>query len=158
MRAVGCVSRSCLGRVEVSLETWGPDPVLCQTFAIHNRMSFSIGKTQTRYRTGLGCHVLRETSRRRPRTEQSKDDTELGQAPTSLGRPRDKDHLPRSNLAARTLSSVDNALSNGCDLCPVRRGLVAAVKCYVRKTRLFLRWKRTEMTQITTVSTAHGGM
>ena len=45
------------------------------------------------------------------------------------------DHLVRlPNLAARTLSVVEHTLSKFCcDPCPVRRGLVAAVKLYVRK-------------------------
>ena len=63
-----------------------------------------------------------------------KVDTELGQAPTSQARSRNTDHLRPSNLAARTLSLVENTLSKfGGDPCPVRQGLAAAVKCYVRK-------------------------
>ena len=58
----------------------------------------------------------------------------LGQAPTSQARPRDTDHLRPSNLAARILSLVKHTLSKfGGDPCPVRRGLAAAVKCYVQK-------------------------
>ena len=39
--------------------------------------------------------------------------------------------VPPSNLAARTLSLVEHTLSKFCrDPWPVRRGLVAAVKCY----------------------------
>ena len=76
-----------------------------------------------------------------------KNDTELGQAPTSQARPRDTDHLRPSNLAARTLSLVEHTLSKfGGDPCPARRGITAAVKCYVRKARFFLCWQRTEMT------------
>ena len=60
----------------------------------------------------------------------------MGQAPTSQARPRDTDHLLPSNLAAKTLSLVEHAFSKfGVDPCPVRRGLTAAVKCYVRKAR-----------------------
>ena len=62
----------------------------------------------------------------------------LGQAPTSQARPRDTDHLRPSNLAARTLSLVEHTLSKfGGDPCPLRRGLAAVVKCYVRKALLF---------------------
>ena len=43
-----------------------------------------------------------------------------------------------SNLAARTLRSVEHTPSKfSHDPCPVRRGLVAAVKCCVRKARFF---------------------
>ena len=64
--------------------------------------------------------------------------TELGQAPTSQARSRDTDHLRPSNLAARTLSLVEHTLSKfSGDPCPVRRGIVAAVKCCVRKARFF---------------------
>ena len=60
----------------------------------------------------------------------------MGQAPTSQSRPRDTDHLRPSNLVARTLSLVERTLSKfGGDPCPVRPGLAAAVKCYVRKKR-----------------------
>ena len=73
----------------------------------------------------------------------------MGQAPTSQARPRDADHLlvRPSNLAAKTLSLVEHTLSKlGGDPCPVRRGLAAAVKCYVRKARFFLCRQRTEIT------------
>ena len=63
---------------------------------------------------------------------------EVGQTPTS--RPRISRHGPptASNLAARTLSLAERTLSKLCrDPCPVRRGLVAAVKCCVRKARFF---------------------
>ena len=56
-------------------------------------------------------------------------------------------------------ASVEHTLSKFCrDPWPVRRGLVAAVKCYVRKTHFFLCSQRTEMTHhyITTDGTAHG--
>ena len=63
---------------------------------------------------------------------------EMGQAPTSQARPRHTAHLRPSNLAARTLSLVEHTLSKFCrDPCPVRRGLVTALKCYVRKARFF---------------------
>ena len=66
--------------------------------------------------------------------------TELGQPPKSQARPRDTDYLQPSNLAARTLRSVEHAPSKfGHDLCPVKLGLVAAVKCFVRKARFFRR-------------------
>ena len=58
----------------------------------------------------------------------------MGQAPTFQARTRDTDLLRPSNLAARTLSIVENTLSKfGGDPFPLRRGLAAAVKCYVRK-------------------------
>ena len=62
--------------------------------------------------------------------------TELGQAPTSQARPPGTDHLRPPNLAARTLSLVEHTLSKFCGgPCPVRRGLSAEVKYYVRKGR-----------------------
>ena len=46
------------------------------------------------------------------------------------------DHLRPSNLATRTLRSVESTPSKfGHDPHPVRRGLVAVVKCSVRKAR-----------------------
>ena len=52
-----------------------------------------------------------------------------------------------SNVEARTLSLEQHTLSNLCrDPCPVKRGLLAAVKRYVRKTHFSLRGQRTEMT------------
>ena len=67
-----------------------------------------------------------------------KDDTEQGQAPTSQARPRDTDHLRPSNLAAMTLSLVEHTLYKfGDDWCPVRRGIAAAVKYYVRAQSTF---------------------
>ena len=68
----------------------------------------------------------------------AKVDTELGQAPTSQAKTRNTEHLRPSNLAARTLSLVEHTLSNfGGDPCLVRRGIVAAVKCCVRKARFY---------------------
>ena len=68
-----------------------------------------------------------------------KNDPEVGQASMSQARPRDTAHLRPSSLAARTLSVVEHTLSTfGGDPCPVRRGLVAAVKCYGRKARFSL--------------------
>ena len=67
-----------------------------------------------------------------------KHDTELGHAPTSQARPRDTGHLRPSKLAASTLRSVEHTPSKfGHDPCPVKRGLVATVKCCVRKARFF---------------------
>ena len=64
--------------------------------------------------------------------------TELGQAPTSQARSRDTDDLRPSNLTARALRSVEHTRSKfGHGPCPVRRGLVAAVRCCGRKTRFF---------------------
>ena len=83
----------------------------------------------------------------------------MGQAPTPQARPRVTAHLQPSNLAARTLNLVEHTLFTFCrDPCPVSRALVAAVKCYVRKTHFFLCSQRTEMTHhyITTDGTAHG--
>ena len=55
---------------------------------------------------------------------EKKNHPEMGQAPTSQSRPRDTDHLRPSNLAARTLSLVEHALSKfSGDPCPVRRVL-----------------------------------
>ena len=60
----------------------------------------------------------------------------MGEAPTSEARPRDTDRLRPSNLTARTVSLVEHTVYKfGVDPCPVRRGITAAVKCYVRKTR-----------------------
>ena len=107
-------------RLEVSLGTWGPDPVLYQLF----------------------CDTEQEVI-----SDRKKNDTEMGQAPTSQARPRDTDRLRPSNLTARTLSLVEHTISMFCcDPCPVGQGLVAAVKCYVRKARIFLRRQRREMT------------
>ena len=104
--------------LEVLLETWGPDPVLYQLFAIQNRL-FPIGKKYI----------------------------ELGQA---HARPRDTDDLVRpSNLAARTLRLVEDTLSKfGRDPCSVRRGVVAATKCYACKARFLLCKQRSEMTHL----------
>ena len=81
-----------------------------QLFAIQNRRSFAIRK----------------------------NDPGMGQAPTFHAGPRDTDRLRPSNLAARTLSLVEHTLYKfGGDPCLVRQVLVAAVKCYVLKTRFF---------------------
>ena len=88
--------------------------------------------------------------------QSEKKDPGKGHAPTSRARPRDTAHLRPSNLAAKTLSLVEHTLSKfGGDPCPVRRELAAAVKCYVRKARFFLRRQRTEL-PITTDGTARG--
>ena len=106
--------RRCL-RLEVSFGTLEPDPVLY--FVFRSEMA--------------SCSVSPNV------------DTELGQAPTSQARPRDTDHLRPTKLAARTLHSVKHAASKfGHDPCPVRRGLVAAVKCCVKST--FFRCPGTE--------------
>ena len=82
-----------------------------------------------------------------PHFRSEKKHPEIGQAPTSQARPRDADHLRPSNLAAKTLSLVEHTLSKfGGDPCSLRRGLAAAVKCYVRKARFFSCRQRTEMT------------
>ena len=67
-----------------------------------------------------------------------KGGADMGQARMSQARTRDTDDLRSSNLAAWTLRSVEHTPSNfGRDPWPVRQGLVAAVKCSVRKTRNF---------------------
>ena len=97
-------------RLEVSFGTWEPDPVLYMFF--RSEMTF--------------CSVWQNV------------DTELGQAPASQARPRDTDHLRPSYLAARTLRSVEHTPSSfGHDPCAVRRGLMTAVNCCVRKARFF---------------------
>ena len=96
----------------MSLETWEPDPFLDHFFLIGNDL-LSVSQ---------------------------KVDTELGQATTSQARSRDTEHLlvRPSNLAARALRSVEHTPSKfGHDPSRVRRGLAAAVKCYVRKARFF---------------------
>ena len=51
------------------------------------------------------------------------------------------------DFCAWALSLAEHTISKfGGDPCPVRRGLVVAVKGYVRKTRVFLCRQRTEMT------------
>ena len=105
--------------LQVSLGTWGPEPVMYQLFAIQYRRSFLTRKNEP----------------------------EMGQALTSQARPQDTHHLRPSNLATRTLSLVEHTLSKFCcDSCPVKRGLVAAVTCFVRKARFLLRRQRPEMT------------
>ena len=85
-------------------------------------------------------------------------DTELGQAPTFQARPRDTDLRP-SNLAAKTLSLVDHTLSKfGGGPCPVRRGITAAVMCYVRKARFSAAVQQNEGSQsLVWVSTPQRG-
>ena len=88
-----------------------------------------------------------------PCSVSQKNDTELGQEPTSQARRRDTDHLRPSNLAARTLSLAQHTLSKfSGDPCPVRRGIVAAVKCCARKARFFRCQSR-----LVRVSTHHKG-
>ena len=72
----------------------------------------------------------------------------MGQAPMSQARPCDTYHLWPSNLAARTPRSVERTLSKFWRYpCPAKRGLVAAVKCCVRKAHVFMCRQRVEMTQ-----------
>ena len=52
--------------LEISLGTWGPDPVLYHLFAIQNRRSFPIRKKSSR--NWSGSHVPGKTSRHRPPT------------------------------------------------------------------------------------------
>ena len=108
MPSFRAVGGPCL---EVSLGMWERDPDLDQFFFRSKMTSCS---------------------------ESQKVDTALGQTPASQARPRDTDHLRPSNLAARTLRSVEHKLSKfGHDPCPVRRGLVAAVKWFVRRDGSF---------------------
>ena len=88
-------------RIEVSLGTWGPDPVLIELFATQNRREFPTRKKSSRNR--LGSHVPSKTSRRKPPT------------------------VRPSNLEARTLRLVEHTFPKfGVDTCPVRRGITAA--------------------------------
>ena len=66
-------------------------------------------------------------------------------------------HLWSSNLAARTLrlSLVEHTLSESCDPCPMRRGLVGAVKCYYVKHDICCEGSE-QKRPITTDGTAHG--
>ena len=106
-------------RLEVSLGTWEPDPFLDVCFLIGNDLS---------------CIA--------------KFDTELGQAPTSHARPRDTKTTYGPQTWQRGLSEVEHTLSKfGGDPCPVRRGLAAAVKCYVRKARFFAAVEQNERSQ-----------
>ena len=114
--------------LEVSLGTLGPDPVLYKRFAIQDRRSFWIRKNHPG----------------------------MGQAPTSQARLRDKDYLWPSNLTAWTLSLVEYRLSKfGGGTCHVRRGITAAVNCYMLKARVFLCRQRRE-TPVTTDGIARG--
>ena len=94
--------------------------------------------------THFCINVLR--CRTQDRVDQ-KETSKMGQAPRSQARPQDTDHLRPSHLAVRTLNLVEHTLSTfGGNPCPVRRGFVAAVKCYVRKARSFFGRQRSEMT------------
>ena len=105
--------------LEVSLRTWGPTHFCINVFAMQNTRPFSIRKMHA----------------------------EMGQAPTSQARPQDADDLRPSYLAARTLGLAERTLSTfGGDPCSVRQGLVASVKCYVRKARSFFRRQRSQNT------------
>ena len=84
---------------------------LCGNF-LRYRTGGTSDRKSNENRNGSGSHVASETSRQ-----------------TTYG---------PQNLAARTLSVEEHTLSKFCrDPCPVRCGLVAAVKCYVRKTHFF---------------------
>ena len=110
LRAVGGL---CL---EVSLRTWGPNPVLYERFfAIQYGRSLPIRKKM--FKNGSGSHVPSETSGKRTSMA-----LELGSEDSQL--------------------SGAYALQVGGDPCPVRRGLVAAVKCNVRKACFFLVYRR----------------
>ena len=89
--------------LEVSLRTCGRDPFLDNFFC-----------------SQMTCSVSQKVG------------AELGQAPTSQARPGDTDHLRPSNLAARTLRSVEHTPSKfGHDPCRVRRdsSLQSSVAC-----------------------------
>ena len=104
----------------VSLRTWCLTHFCINAFAMQNTRPFSIRKIHA----------------------------EMGQAPTSQARPQDTDDLRPSYLAARTLGLAEHTLSTfGGDPCPVRRRLVAAVICYVRKARSFFHRQRSQMTE-----------
>ena len=95
--------------LEVSPGTWGADPVPHQRFATQNR------------RSSEKCHP------------------DISQAPTSQARSRDKEHLRPSSLAARALSFMKHTLPKfDGDVCAVRQGITADVKCFVRKERFSL--------------------
>ena len=66
--------------LEVSLGTWGPDPVLYQLFAVQIRKSISDQKKLSRNR--LGPHVPIKTSRHRPTTplKRGSEDSQLSGA------------------------------------------------------------------------------
>ena len=96
--------------------------------------------------TQFCINFLRYMTRRHFRSEQSHP--EMGQTPTSQANPQDTDHLRPSHLAAGTLSLVEHTLSTfRGDAFPMRRRLVAAVICYVRKARSFFRRQRSQMTR-----------
>ena len=104
----------------VSLRTWCLTHFCINAFAMQNTRPFSIRKIHA----------------------------EMGQAPTSQARPQDTDDLRPSHLAAGTLSLVEHTLSTfRGDAFPMRRRLVAAVICYVRKARSFFRRQRSQMTR-----------
>ena len=106
--------------LEVSLRTWCLTHFCINAFAMQNTRPFSIRKIHA----------------------------EMGQAPTSQARPQDTDDLRPSHLAAGTLSLVEHTLSTfRGDAFPMRRRLVAAVICYVRKARSFFRRQRSQMTR-----------
>ena len=93
--------------LEVLIGTWEPDPFLGDFFLIGNDLLY-----------------------------RKKNNTEQDQDPTSQARPRDTDHLRPSNLVARTLYLVEHTPSKFGHDPPLRRGLVAAIKCCVRKKKI----------------------
>ena len=72
--------------------------------------------------------------------------TELCRAPASQATPRDTEHLKKIQSWQRGVYVQWNMRLPwyGHDPRPVRRGLVPAVKCCVRKARFFLRFPGTE--------------
>ena len=116
--------------LEVSLRTWCLTHFCINAFAMQNTRPFSIRKIHA----------------------------EMGQAPTSQARPQDTDDLRPSHLAAGTLSLVEHTLSTfGGDACPVRRGIVAAVK-RAKSTFFFAAVEQNETSQsLVWVSTPQSG-
>ena len=108
LRAVGGL---CL---EVSLGTWEPDILFLLSFFFRSEMTSCFVSQKNDKRNGSGSHAPSKTSR------------------------HTVDHLLPGNLAARPLRSVEHTSCKfGREPCPVRRGFIAAVKCFVQKTFFF---------------------
>ena len=106
-------------RIEVSLGTWGPDPVLIELFATQNRREFPTRKKSSRNR--LGSHVPSKTSRRKP--------------PTALKLGGEDSPLSGAYVSQVWCWHVS---------CEARNH--GSVKCYERKERFSLCSQWTEMT------------
>ena len=105
--------------------------------------------SRSRLERGVLTQFCINVSRHRTGHFRPEKNPEMGQVPTSQARPRDTAHVRPSNLAATTPSLVEDTLFRFCrDPCPVRRGLVAAVKCLcAKKSVFFLCRQRTEITR-----------